>query len=257
MNKEIKIINYVFKYKNKLNLISIEEYLNYDGESSKLKLIIDEKYIEKDIKQASHSSDKLVFDDVIINANSVELYVDEFHILLNVDNKDLLIEYQKVNKGKNNYILFDCSKYFGSINDVEVSDKIIADFESLTNISDDYYKIYCIDFSEFSGSFSMISYDYKAPSVFLRYKDTEFSNKKPSNVRKAHIFKLSTYKLTISGNYYWKVNLSVNKTFKSNPSIIPFKYQKGSLSLIMKKNLFKTNLRANSKEMLIITYKYI
>ena len=76
-------------------------------------------------------------------------------------------------------------------------------------------------------------------------------------MRIARIFKLSTYKFIVSGNYYWKINIKTNKTYKSNPSIIPFKYQKGTLSLIMKKNLFKTNLDAVGKEMLIISYKYI
>ena len=46
MNKEIKIINFVFKYNGKINLLSIEEYLNYE-EEGKIKLLIDDKYIEK------------------------------------------------------------------------------------------------------------------------------------------------------------------------------------------------------------------
>jgi hypothetical protein len=117
--------------------------------------------------------------------------------------------------------------------------------------------MYCIDFTEFSGSFNMLAYEHKTPCVVLKYKDSEFKNKKISNVRVAHFFKLTTYKLIVSGNFYWKINIKVNKTFKSNPSIIPFKYQKGTLNLIMKKNLFKTNLDAVGKEMLLISYKYI
>jgi hypothetical protein len=103
----------------------------------------------------------------------------------------------------------------------------------------------------------MTSYDHKSPYINLVYKDTEFKNKKLANVRVAKFFKLSTFKLIVSSNYYWKVNLKVNKVYKSNPSLIPFKYHKGQLTLQMKKNLFKTNLDAISQEMLLISYKYM
>jgi hypothetical protein len=48
VNKEIKILNYVFKYKEKINLISIEEYYNYQNENAKIKLIIDNEFYEKE-----------------------------------------------------------------------------------------------------------------------------------------------------------------------------------------------------------------
>ena len=49
----------------------------------------------------------------------------------------------------------------------------------------------------------------------------------------------------------------IKEVYKSNPSLIPFKYHKGQLTLQMKKNLFKTNLDAISQEMLLISYKYM
>lgn len=238
-------------------MISIEEYLNYDGEESKIKLIVDDKYIEKKINKIDISNEKIVFDDLVITSDNLELFIDNYHINFKVDNNELLLQYSKTNKGKNNYQLFETFKFTGAINDSEVSGKIFVDFESIFNISDDYYKIYCIDFIDFSGTFNMVSYDGKTPNVILKYKDEIFKNKKISNVRDVQIFKLTKYKLTVSGNYYWKINMKVKKTHKSNPSIIPFKYQFGILSLTMKKNLFKTNLKAMSKDMLLITYKYI
>lgn len=256
MTKEIKIINFVFKYKEKLNLISIEEYLNFE-EEAKIKLLFDDKYTQKKIRNISITNDKLIFDDVIITVDSMELIMENYNIKFNINCKELIEEYNKVNKGKNNYILFENQRYSGIINDNEVSDKLFVDFESMVEISDDYFKIYCIDFNEFSGCFNMVSYDRRTPNVILKYKDSIFKNKKLSNVRIVNLFKMTKYKLVVSGNYYWKINMSVNKTFKSNPSIIPFKYQKGNLRLIMKKSLFKTNLKALGKDMLLITYKYI
>ena len=191
MEKEIKIINYVFKYKDKINIISIEEFLNFECETSKIKLIIDDKYIEKKISSISHSNDKLIFDNLIITNDNLELIIDDYHINFNIDNKELLAQQPKANKGKNNYQLFDTFKFYGTINDNEVSGKIFIDFESITNISDDYYKIYCIDFMDFSGCFNMVSYDGKTPNVILKYKDEIFKNKKVSNVRDAQIFKLT------------------------------------------------------------------
>jgi hypothetical protein len=257
LNKEVKVVNYVFKYKDKLNLLSIEQFVNYQTEINKIKLLILDKYIEKEVKDFNIENDKIVFDNLIITKNNIEVYIDEYHLNFNLDNSNLLNEFQKVNKGKNNYIMFDVYNYNGYINDEEVSDKIFVDFESITTILDDYYKIYSIDFKEFSGSFTMTSYDHKSPYINLVYKDTEFKNKKISNVRVAKFFKLSTFKLIVSSNYYWKVNLKVNKVYKSNPSLIPFKYHKGQLTLQMKKNLFKTNLDAISHEMLLISYKYM
>ena len=90
MNKEIKIINYVFKFKDKLNLISVEEYLGYRSDESKLKLIIDDKYIEKSIKNINHTIDKLIFDNLIITNDSIELFIDEYHIQLFINNKELI-----------------------------------------------------------------------------------------------------------------------------------------------------------------------
>ena len=255
--KEIKITNYVFKFNNKINLISIEEYFGYQNENTKIKLLIDERFVEKEVKYINHSSSKLVFDNLVITDECLELHFDELNVVINVDSKELLTEYEKQTKGKNNYILFEETKFTGRINENDFSGKLIIDFESIINISDDYYKIYCIDFTEFSGRFNMLAYDYKTSDIVLKYKDSEFKNKKVSNVKIVRFFKLSSYKLIVSGNYYWKINIKVNKTFKSNPSLIPFKYQKGTINLIMKKNLFKTNLDAIGKEILLISYKYI
>ena len=256
MNKEIKIINYVFKYKDKINLISIEEYINYE-EEAKVKLIIDDKYIEKKIKSISHSDERLIFDDVIISFDSMELYIENYHIKFNINGKELITKYNQKSTGKNQYALFENSKFTGYINEQEFSNKLFLDFESIIEISDDYYKIYCIDFAEFSGSFNMVSYNQRTPNIVLKYKDSIFENKKLSRVKIYYIFKMTKYKLTVSGKFYWKINMTVNKSYKSNPSIIPFKYQTGNLYLLMKKNLFKTNLKALGKEMLLITYKYI
>ena len=38
MNKEIRIINYVFKINNKTNLLSLEQYFNYQTKIGKIKL---------------------------------------------------------------------------------------------------------------------------------------------------------------------------------------------------------------------------
>ena len=103
----------------------------------------------------------------------------------------------------------------------------------------------------------MVSYDQKTPNIILKYKDSVFKNKKQSNVRIIKLFKTSKYKLIVSGNYYWRINMSSIKTYKSNPSVIPFKYHKGNIRLVMKKSLFKTNLKALGSDMLMITYKYI
>lgn len=257
LNKEIKIINYVFKFKGKLNLISLEHYHNYFGECDKIKLIIFDRYIEKNVKNLTITENKLVFDDLVITKNNLEFFIEDYHFNLNVDNSELLLDFQKANKGSNTYKMFDVHKYDGKINEEEVNDKIYVDLESITEILDDYYKVYSIDFLEFSGSFTMVAYDRKCPNIKLIYKDTEYKNKKIANVRDVKFFKLSTIKLIINANYYWKVNLKVQKVFKSNPAIIPFKYHKGQLMLKMKKNLFKTNLDAVCKEMLVISYKYI
>ena len=256
MNKEIKIINYVFKYKDKINLISVEEYINYE-EDAKIKLIIEDKYIEKKIRNITCSEEKLIFDDLIITLDSMELYIENYHIKFNIPGKDLISEYNKQAKGKNMYQLFENSKFNGFVNNDEFCDKLFLDYESISEISDDYYKIYCIDFLEFSGFFNMVSYNKKTPNIILKYKDSVYKNKKISNVRISKVFKITKYKLTVSGNYYWKINISPNKTYKSNPAVIPFKYQMGNLCLLMKKNLFKTNLKALGKDLLLITYKYI
>lgn len=257
MDKEIKIINYVFKYKGKLNLISIEHYDNYYGESDKIKLLMLDRYIERVVKISNLTVDKLVFDDLIITKDSLELYIEDYHINFNIDNSQLLLDYQKSYKGSNIYQMYDVFKYKGTINDEDVEDKLYVDLECIFEILDDYYKIYSIDFSEFSGSFTMVAYDRKCPNIKLIYKDTEFKNKKSANIKNVKFFKLSTVKLVVNANYYWKVNLKVQKVFRSSPAIIPFKYHKGQLILKMKKSLFKTNLDAIGKEMLLISYKYM
>ena len=83
MTKEIKIINFVFKYKEKLNLISIEEYLNFE-EEAKIKLLFDDKYTQKKIRNISITNDKLIFDDVIITVDSMELIMENYNIKFNI-----------------------------------------------------------------------------------------------------------------------------------------------------------------------------
>lgn len=256
MNKEIKIINYVFKYKNKICLISIEQYLNYFTEKSKIKLLIEDNYFEKDIKNITVLPNKLIFDDLILTEYFLEYKTQEYTIKINTNNIDLINEFQNTSKVKNTYTLINNETFYGVINNEDIFDKIFVDFERIENIVDDYYKIYSIDFIEFSGVFNMIIYDEKTPHVLLRYKDNDYKNKKTSKVKKS-IFKFCTYKFKSSCSFYCKLKIKVNKTFKSNPAIIPFKYQKGVFSLIMKKNLFKTNLLASGKEILVISYKYI
>ena len=107
MNKEVKVVNYVFKYKDKLNLLSIEQFVNYQTEINKIKLLILDKYIEKEVKDFNIENDKIVFDNLIITKNNIEVYIDEYHLNFNLDNSILFNEFQKVNKGKNNYIMFD------------------------------------------------------------------------------------------------------------------------------------------------------
>lgn len=257
MNKEIKIINYVFKYKDKINLVSIEEYINYPMECSKVKYIIEDKYFENSVVNKNISEDRLMFDNLTITEDFLEFVSTDYRLKLRIDNQELLNNYFKKNKGKNDYLLTKNERYFGTINEEEVSGKIFVDYESISTILDTYYKIYTIDFLEFNGCFNLVVYDKKTPNIYLRYKDLEIFNKRICSVKKHRIFKMSTYKLTISGNNFWKVNLKVNKSFKSNPSVIPFKYQKGILSLVMKKHIFKTSLRTMGNEMLLISYKYI
>lgn len=257
MEKEIKIINYVFKYKSKINLISIEHYNGFETENSKIKLLLEDNFYEKNIRIINVNKEKLIFDDLIITSKGLELYFDNHYLNLNVNNKELLEEYNQSSKNKNHYFLSKETIYSGVIDSEELIDKLFLDYESIVNISDNYYKLYTIDFLEFSGSFNMLAYDRKVPNIHLKYKETDFINKKVLNNRYVNFFKMSTYKFIISGNYYWKINVKVKKTFKSNPSVIPFKYQKGVISLVMKKNLLKTNFKAIGNEMLLISYKYM
>ena len=59
---------------------------------------------------------------------------------------------------------------------------------------DDYYKIYSIDFKEFSGSFTMTSYDHKSPYINLVYKDTEFKKKRNARRRERRRLQSSSKK---------------------------------------------------------------
>lgn len=257
MSKEIKVINFVFVVNGKINLVAIEQFINYDLENAKVKILFDEKYTEMNINYIKIEENKLIFDNVIITPTELEIHYEKLNLLIKIDNSELIKEFVKESKGKNNYILFDERKYEGKINDVNYTDKIMIDFESIINICDEYFKIYCLDFENFSATFTMIGHDYKSPSIYLKYKDSEFKNKKTANIYEEKILKLSKYKYIVRSSNYWRLNVRTNKTFKANSSIIPFKYQKGTLRLIMKKNLFKNNLNALGKEILFITYKYI
>lgn len=256
MNKEIKIINYVFKYHEKINLVSIEQYIKYPNERCKIKYVIDDKYFEKEINIKSETIERIVFDNLVISEGLLEANFDDYKIKIKVDNREIINEFLKKNNGKNNYLLSKNETFTGYINEEEISGKIIIDFENIATIVDTYYKVYIIDFSEFVGCFSLMVYDRKTPSIFLKYKDQEISNKRIYSVRDCKFFKLYNYKLIISGNSYFKVRIKVGKIFKSNPGIIPFKYNKGTLYLTMKKHLFKTSLRATGNQTLLISYKY-
>lgn len=257
MTKEIKIINFVFIYNARLNLISIEQFIDYDLENAKIKILFEDKYIEKKINNVKIDANKLVFDNVIITPTELEMHYENIDLIFNIDNNELIKEFNKESKGKNNYIIFDERKYEGKINSISITEKIIIDFESIVTICDEYFKIYCLDFVDFSATFTMVCQDFKSPSIYLKYKDSEFKNKKIANVYEEKLLKLSTHKYIVRGQNYWRLNIKTNKKYKAESSIIPFKYQKGTIRLIMKKNLFKKNLNALGKEILFITYKYI
>lgn len=255
MNREIRIINYVFKINDKINLISIEQYSNYQQNPAKIKLLYGNEYLEKEILNVILEPNKLSFDDSKIAADMIEVNIGTYSIKLNIDNKDLLNEYQK-STVKNYYKLFESNMFYGKINEEEVTGKLFLDYEILKTIPDEYYKMYAIDFINFHGIFSFLSHDGKGITLNLSYKDEVFKNKKVLNVKKINLFKLSNVKLKCSGHCLWTINYNQVKVFKAMPSIIPFKYVKGNLILKMKKNLFKTDLNAMSKENLLITYQF-
>ena len=255
MNKEIRIINYVFKIKEKINLISIEQFQDYQEAPAKIKLILGNDYFEKIINNVNIQNDKLCFDESIINLDSIDIKLENHQIKLKINNKELINDYQKTNI-KNNYKNYDLNIFDGKINEEEVSGKIFLDYEVIKTIPDEYYKIYTIDFENFNGSFNSLFHDEKGIYLNLMYKDEVFKNKKVLSVRKNDFFKLSNIKLKCSGHFLWTININQIKRFKSLPSIIPFKYVKCNTVLQMKKKLFKTDLKALSKENLLITYQF-
>ena len=239
MEKEIKVINIVFSVNNKLNLISIEQFINYDLENAKIKFLLEDKYIEKKVYNMKLSDANLVFDNVFISPTEIEVHYDNIDLTFKVNCLELIKEFLMESKGKNHYILFEESKYEGKLNGIDVSGKLFLDFERIVNICDEYFKVFCLDFNDFSGVFTMVSQDFKSPNIYLKYKDCEYKNKKTSTIYEEKILKMSTYKYIVRSSNYFKLNIKTNKTYKAESSIIPFKYQKGSIRLVMKKNLFK------------------
>lgn len=257
MDKEIKVINFVFSLNGKLNLISIEQYIGYELETVKIKLLYEDKYMEKNINSFKLNENLLVFDNIIISPTNLEIHYENINLFLNIDSNDLIKDYILESTGKNQYKLYDERKYDGKINDIDNSGKMLIDFERIVHICDEFFKIYCLDFNEFSGIFTMVSQDFKSPSIYLKYKDSEFKNKKIASIYEEKILKMTTYKYIVRSSNYFRLNVKTNKTYKAFSSVIPFKYQKGTLRLVMKKNLFKKNLNAIGKEILFISYKYI
>lgn len=255
MNKEIRIINYVFKVKDIINLISIEQYYNYNDVSAKIKFIYKNEYFEKEIYNVNCESNKIILDDSSISNEILEIKIDKHYIKLYIDNKELLTEYKKTNI-KNNYKFFNTNIFSGKINDEEINGKILSDYEVLKTIPDEYYKLYTIDFLNFNGAFNFLFHEGKGIHLKLTYKDEEYKNKKVLNVRKIIFFKMCNIKLKCSGHYLWSIKFNKTKVYKSLPSIIPFLYIKGNISLIMKKHLFQTDLIANSAENLLISYHF-
>ena len=76
MNKEIRIINYVFKVKDIINLISIEQYYNYNDVSAKIKFIYKNEYFEKEIYNVNCESNKIILDDSSISNEILEIKID-------------------------------------------------------------------------------------------------------------------------------------------------------------------------------------
>ena len=255
MNKEIRIINYVFKINNKTNLLSLEQYFNYQTKIGKIKLLYENEYSEIDVMNIEKNINKINFDNSSINVDSLDIIVGTYHLKLNLDNKELLNEYQKSNV-KNFYKLFNIINFYGSINENEVQGQMFIDYGVLKTIPDEYYKLYSIDFIDFNGHFSFVSHDGKGMNLALSYKDEEYKNKKVLNIKQTRLFKFSDIKIKCSGHYLWTINVNNQKTFKSNPSIIPFKYIRSNLLIRMKKSLFNTDLKATSKDNLLITYKF-
>lgn len=256
MSKEIKIINYIFKYKDSLNMLSIEEYKNYNYTFAKLKLLIDNEYLEREIEVLDSNEKSITSSDLSITDSYIECFIGKYQIKLFNNNSNLINEYERTTISKNYYKSFGITSYTGLINEEEICGELITDYEIIKNIPSEYYKLYTINFTDFNGLFSLLIHDDKCVNLNLEYKDEEFKNKKVLNIKSNKYLKLSDVKLRCSGNYLWKIKLNYNKSFKSNPSIIPFKYQRSTLKLQMKKKLFSTDLEANSKTTLVITYNY-
>lgn len=255
MNKEIRIINYVFKIKDVINLISIEHYHNFQDVLAKIKFIYKNEYFEKEVLNINSDLNKISLDDSSITNECLEIKIDKHQIKLYIDNKELLEEYKKSNI-KNNYKLINSNIFRGKIDEEEISGKILVDYEVLKNIPDEYYKMYTIDFINFNGIFNFLFHEGKGIHLNLTYKDESYKNKKVLNVRKINFFKICNIKLKCSGHYLWTIKFNKTKTFKSLPSIIPFLYIKGNATLNMKKHLFQSDFNANSSENMIITYHF-
>lgn len=255
MSKEIRIINYVFKVNGKINLISIEQYHNYQQKPAKIKFLYGNDYLEKEISDVNISQNKIIFEDTIITPNMLEVNIGTNHLKIYINNQELINDFHKTNV-KNYYRQYDGNVLNGLINEEEVTGKIICDYEVIKTIPDQYYKLYAIDFLDFNGNFNFLLHEEKGINLNLSYKDENYLNKKTLNAKKIKVFKISNIKLKCSGHFLWTINIKQIKSFKAMPSIIPFKYVRCNILLRMKKKLFKTDLKAISKENLLITYQF-
>ena len=256
MQKEIKIINYIFKIDKKICFINVEKYENYNGVESKLKFLYNDEYIEEYIYNYQITDTCILFDDFKIYKDYIELNTSNHQIRLNINNELLISDFLK-QSSKNSYILYEENYMTGIIDKEEVKGMIFSDYEVIKTIPDNYLKFYVIDFEEFKGMFSVLCNDNKVISINLKYKDVEFKNKRVLYLNNVKIFKRASIKLKISGHFYWTIKFKENKNIKANPSIIPFKYSNGNLLLFMKKKLFKQNLKATCKNAFVISFQYL
>jgi hypothetical protein len=125
MQKEIKIINYVFKVNKSMVLLSVENYINYNNTEIKVKLLHNDEYLENSIIDYNATENFLIFKDFKIYKDYIEVEVGSHKIKINVDNTLLLNDYQTENN-KSTYTLYDTDYYNGVFDGEEVSVKSIV-----------------------------------------------------------------------------------------------------------------------------------
>ena len=253
VRKEIRITNFIFRNNNHINLLSIEEYLNYGFTKSKLKMIINGEYNEYVINILNVGNDKIEYDILSISPDKLSLNTENLFLEFKLDNTKLIKEYMRQTK-HNTYIFLADSYYEGIIDENEVKDRILIDYEVITEVMDYGYKIYSIDFSEFNGSLAIASINRKLKNLYLAYKDIEYQTSKNAYIKTHKGSQI--HRLRIYEKSYWKIKIQTIKRFKSTKAVIPFSYFIGSVSIVRKKALFKPNLKASNNEILMIHYEF-